>query len=791
MSTDAIAVERGDREEESMREQRNAVAGPGALSIKAWFGTIARKFPPDEIHLFTSEMKYLFGSKPKRRRQEGEDRFPTGKSIFEVVDEKIAGLIAKEIERVLNGETVSFEVEYKGRRYLSHAVSLYNPNDSETYVLVHATDVTELKDLEYKPAGRRVADPLRPATVLKEPAQNWRALYEVIPFPIFLIEGDGKIVFANRGFRNLLGYGEAEISTLGLQEVAAGLDLDAWKKKLSERGPSGSFVSNVDLRHVSGILVGGEIEFAPTGPDPQDLICACVSAIGQEYGVYGDLGRSDEMFRLISENVPDLITVIDFSRRHVYLNPSYKSIVSNPETLLGNEALDLVHPDDREKVKVVLREGLSSGVEQRIEFRMLSSDGSIRFVEARGKATLDSAGDMKNAVIVGRDVTERRKLEDQYFRNQRIESLGTLAGGISHDLNNVLTPVILGVEALKRVQMEERGRAILNSIGSSLGRGRDIVKQVLTFARGVEGGMMLIQTRHIIKEAGSLIKETFPKSIAIVENVPKSLWLVNGDATRIDQLVMNLVVNARDAMPDGGILYVSAEDTMIDEQYAAMQPAAKPGPYVRITVQDTGVGMAKGVRDHIFEPFFTTKESGKGTGLGLSIVHTIVKNHSGFVSVESEPGKGTTFNVFLPAIETQDLERPEETDTKLLAGHGELLLVVDDEVSVCQITKQTLEAFGYRALTASDGTEAVALFAEKKNEVSLVLMDIAMPIMDGPRTMRAIRKLKPGVKIIASSGIVPEGQLNIEDIAAPNEYLSKPYTSDRLLRTIRSVLEAL
>ncbi len=774
-----------------MREQVNVTAGPGALSTKAWFGSIARRFPPDELHLFTKEMKYLFGSKPKRSRAEKGNRFPAGKSIFDVVDAEIAALIAKNIERVLKGDTVSFEVEYKGKRFLSHAVSLYNPHDAETYVLVHATDVTELKDLEYRPAGREAADQPMSASALKDPTENWRTLFEVIPFPTLLVEGDGKIISANRRFRSLLGYGEEEIHTLGLSEITAGLDLEDWKKKLGARSTFGSFVMKVDLKHVSGILVSGEIEFAATGPNVHDAVCASVRAVEHEYRAERDFGSSDEMFRLISENVPDLITVIDFAKRHVYLNPSYNNIIGSREKLLGNEALGLVHPDDREKVKVVLREGLSSGMEQRIEFRLLTSDGGIRFVEARGKASRDAAGNMTKGIIVGRDVTERRKLEDQYFRNQRIESLGTLAGGISHDLNNVLTPVILGVEALKRVQMEERGRAILNSIGSSLGRGRDIVKQVLTFARGVEGGMMLIQIRHIIKEAVSLIKETFPKSIAIVENVPKALWLVNGDATRIDQLVMNLVVNARDAMPEGGILYVSAEDTMIDEQYAAMQPLAKPGPYVRITVQDTGVGMSKEVRDHIFEPFYTTKESGKGTGLGLSIVHTIVKNHGGFVTVESEPGKGTTFNVFLPAVESQDLERPEETDSKSLAGHGELLLVVDDEVSVCQITKQTLEAFGYRAITASDGTEAVALFAEKKNQILLVLMDIAMPIMDGPRTMRAIRKLNPGVKIIASSGIVPEGQLKIEDMAAPNEYLPKPYTSDRLLRTIRSVLESI
>lgn len=237
-------------------------------------------------------------------------------------------------------------------------------------------------------------------------------------------------------------------------------------------------------------------------------------------------------------------------------------------------------------------------------------------------------------------------------------------------------------------------------------------------------------------------------------------------------------------------MYISGDNVLIDEQFAVMKPEAKPGPYVQLTIQDTGLGMSPDVKERAFEPFYTTKETGKGTGLGLSIVHTIVKGHGGFVVMESEPGKGTTFQVYFPAVEVSEEDRRGEDDEKPLAGNGELLLVVDDEVSVCQITKQTLEAFGYQVLTATDGTEAVAVFAEHRQSIALVIMDIAMPIMDGPRTIRALKKLKPDIRIIASSGIVLEDHLNLEPALAPNAFLQKPYTSGRLLHTIGTVLRA-
>lgn len=775
-----------------MRDADGKTSRQELSALKAWFSTIARYFPAGELHLFSRDLKYLFSTHSKRRKRGDIKPFPANKSVVDIVDKKTAALILSNLDRVLEGETVSFEAEYEGRRFLTHAVPMFNPADRETYVLLHSTNVTGMKDIQHgsPPAGitgdKRA--PLRQKSQSAGREKRGEAYYDLIPFPMFFTDTDGRILSMNKAFCDATGYTEDEVRRLTLHDLEPGFTKVVWEENLSEIRKAGRLTRRAVLKSKDGLTVSGEMDLSLVMKDSKHLVHGSFRKMAERLPEEG-IWQSEEKFRLISENVPDLIAVLDVRGRHVYVNPSYKSIISDPDTLLGKEVFEIVHPDDRERVKRALNEGLDSGLDQRIEFRLVAPDGSVRFVEARGKAVRDDNGVLRNAVIVSRDITEKRTVEEQYFRNQRIESLGTLASGISHDLNNVLTPVILGVEALKRIQMDERGLAILKSISSSLMRGRDIVKQVLTFARGVEGGTMLIQPRHIVKEAVSLMKETFPKSIAIVENIPKALWLINGDATRINQLVMNLGVNARDAMPDGGILYISADNIMIDEQFAVMKPGAKPGPYVLLTVQDTGIGMSREVKEHIFEPFFTTREVGKGTGLGLSIVHSIAKSHGGFITVESEIGKSTTFKVYLPAIETSEMEKPGQPDVQMLSGHGELLMVVDDEVSVCQITRQTLEAFGYRVLTATDGTEAVALFAEKRNDVSLVIMDIAMPVMDGPRTIRALRKLNPDVKVIASSGIVIEDHLNLEDAAAPNAFLPKPYTADKLLQVVHSALK--
>jgi len=304
----------------------------------------------------------------------------------------------------------------------------------------------------------------------------------------------------------------------------------------------------------------------------------------------------------------------------------------------------------------------------------------------------------------------------------------------------------------------------------------------------MEGERIEIQPKHLLKDLESIIKDTFPKNIQLQFSVPKTLRTILGDPTQVHQILMNLCVNARDAMPNGGNLTIGVENCEFDEHYAAMNQQAKAGQYVKISVMDSGMGIPPAIMDKIFEPFFTTKELNKGTGLGLSTVVAIVKSHEGMINVYSEPGKGTTFKVYLPAtVSSSEVLRTQRVSSP--RGKGETVLVVDDEASILTITSRTLQAFGYQTLTAVDGAEAVAIYAEQKNKISVVLTDMMMPIMDGASTIRALMRVNPAVKIVAASGLNTNVDVAKMSGTGVKHFLTKPYTAGTLLKTLRTVLD--
>jgi PAS domain S-box-containing protein len=424
------------------------------------------------------------------------------------------------------------------------------------------------------------------------------------------------------------------------------------------------------------------------------------------------------------------------------------------------------------------------------ELQHLTKERGEITIEARWTLIRDNEGQPKSILAINTDITEKKKIEAQFMRAQRMESIGTLAGGIAHDLNNILAPIMMSIDILKSMSENPQAMKILETIEISAKRGADIVRQVLSFARGLEGERVEIQPKHLLKDLENIIKDTFPKDIQLRFSIPNDIWTILGDPTQIHQILLNLSVNARDAMPNGGSLTVGVENFVLDEQYAAMNIQAKPGRYVTITVSDSGTGIPQNLLEKIFEPFFTTKELNKGTGLGLSTVMAIVKSHGGIINVYSEPGKGTSFNVYLPAIETSSEMRHDAAElVSLPRGNGEMVLVVDDEASILTITSQTLQAFGYRILTAKDGAEAVAVYAVHKNDIAVVLTDMMMPIMDGPATIHALIRINPSVKIVAASGLNANGNAAKMTEAGVKHFLTKPYTAGTLLKTMRAILD--
>jgi CheY-like chemotaxis protein len=369
-----------------------------------------------------------------------------------------------------------------------------------------------------------------------------------------------------------------------------------------------------------------------------------------------------------------------------------------------------------------------------------------------------------------------------------LESIGTLASGIAHDLNNILGPILMGAQMLQLKPQDKQSRRLLTVMQTNAERGAEMIKQVLSFAKGIGGERVTIQPKHLIREIVRIMEETFPRSIQVTQRLSEDLWTISGDATQLQQVLMNLCLNARDAMPRGGALTVEAENRALDELYAGMLKGASSGNYVVVTITDTGHGIPPEIIDRIFDPFFTTKELGQGTGLGLATVQGIVTGHGGFITVESLPGRGTKFEIYLPAHEAAGPKQVEERYPAILSGNGELILVIDDEAAVREMAGRILETFGYRVMSADNGATALAIFAGHKDEISVVITDMMMPVMDGLKTIRALQKLNPQVSVIASSGLTesaPEAEL--EQLGV-RRFLVKPYNAVALLKTVAEAI---
>ncbi|MCI0536220.1 MAG: response regulator [Verrucomicrobiales bacterium] len=501
--------------------------------------------------------------------------------------------------------------------------------------------------------------------------------------------------------------------------------------------------------------------------------------------------RAEEQIReqaALLDKAQDAILVRDLKNHIQFWNKSAESLYGwSKAEALNRDAHQLLYKPEQvaqaaKSWEEVLRKGDWAG-----ELQQITRSGKPLVVHSRWSLVRDSGGEPKSVLVINTDITERKKLEVQLLRSQRMESIGTLAGGIAHDLNNALTPILISVGMLRTEASDPAMQRMLSTVENSAERAAGMVKQVLTFARGVEGERVPVQPKHLIREMEKIAEETFLKQVKIATDIPKDLQTIVGDATQLHQILLNLCVNARDAMPNGGTLTMSARNVVLDQNYSRLHLDAKPGTYVMISVSDTGTGIPAEVRDKIFEPFFTTKELGKGTGLGLSTVLAIVKSHGGFVNLYTEVGKGTKFEIFFPAheaTEVQTVERP----TDLPTGQGELVLLVDDEVALRELIKNILEACGYRVMIANDGNDALIQYGRHKDQIALVLTDMMMPFMDGPALIRALRRVDPKAKIIAATGLATDSKMVEAKVLGVNGFIAKPYTAEKLLTMLHEVL---
>lgn len=493
----------------------------------------------------------------------------------------------------------------------------------------------------------------------------------------------------------------------------------------------------------------------------------------------------EELFRLIAENATDLIAVLDLDGRRLYNSPSYASILGDPAALRGTDSFREIHPDDRERIREAFRRTVETGIGERAEYRFIGSGGKVWTIESQGNLVRDAEGKPEKVVVVSRDITERKMLEEELRQSQKMESLGTLAAGIAHDFNNILG-IIMGHFSLIRKKIGERSdlQANADAIMTAVDRGSDLVRQIMTYARNTSASFETLTADEVIHELISLLKGTFPKTVTFDLELEQPPTTISADRTQLHQALLNLCVNARDAMPSGGRITIGTQ--RVRSETISGRPAGTPGRwYLRIRVSDTGTGIDDITLPHIFEPFFTTKGRESGTGLGLSVVYGIVKAHEGSIDVKSQLGVGTTFSIDLPLSEAASVPPSAVADeSPNPVGGTHTILLVEDEQPMRELLGEIFEGAGYRVLTARDGLEAVRMFQARAAEISAVVSDYGLPGLDGMGMFLKMRQVKRHVLVLFTSGFLHPDLMHELYALGVADIIQKPFDPNAVLQKV-------
>lgn len=488
----------------------------------------------------------------------------------------------------------------------------------------------------------------------------------------------------------------------------------------------------------------------------------------------------------------EAIFITDLHHRVIYWNAGATRLFGWPsDQIMGRIAEEMLEPTATAGLLSAREETFAQG-EWSGELRMRNRGGDTLVVDSRQSLIRDDAGNPKARLSINSDITDKKRLEEQFLRAQRMENIGLLAAGISHDLNNMLAPILLAAPMLREHVHDAGALSLLATLEKSAERGANLVRQILAFAHGASGEQRLVQVKHLLRDISAVIEGTFPKSIQLEDFIPSDLWPIKGNPTQIHQVLLNLCVNARDAMPNGGTLRLRAENRVLDASAASAIDGARAGAFLVLHVEDTGTGIPPEVLRDMWEPFFTTKEVGKGTGLGLSTVRGIIENHSGFVQVTTSVGHGSAFRIFLPAAEGGPADALATPRRPSPPGKGELILVVDDEQHIREMTLTMLTRNGYRVILAKDGAEAAVVFAQRAADIRLVITDLHMPNLDGAMLGRALRRINPSVRMLVVSGM--SSALGNRPDYRPDEFadafLQKPFRPDALLAKVHALLQS-
>ena len=503
------------------------------------------------------------------------------------------------------------------------------------------------------------------------------------------------------------------------------------------------------------------------------------------------LREREEYFKSLIEQAMDIIAVLDADGAVRYASPSVLPLLGyGAEELVGQHIFDLVHPDDIGPALRVFAEGVATGQGDRLlGLQVRHKDGTYRSLEAIGRYLLDDPV-VRGVVINARDVTERRSLERQLLQAQKMEAVGRLAGGIAHDFNNVLTAIFGYADLLtEEFPAGSPARQDLEEIRKAATRASALTRQLLAFSRQQVLAPVVLSVNDLVDDVGKMLRRLVGEDVELRLILARDAGNVRADSGQLQQVIMNLVVNARDAMPTGGKLVIETADAELTEQYAEMHQAVIPGRYVMLAVSDTGVGMDAQTKARIFEPFFTTKEKGKGTGLGLSTVYGIVKQSGGYVWVYSEPGHGTTFKLYLPRVDAPAEPQAPPRETATLTGTETILLAEDDEI-LRPLTKGLLTKLGYTVLDAKSAEQALAVAGARQGPIHLLVADVVMPGASGRELARRLAQSRPETRVLYVSGYTDDAIVHHGMLEPGLKFLQKPFTPAALARKVREVLDA-
>jgi PAS domain S-box-containing protein len=773
MKENTFAGARGTLIDITDRKHAEASLRESEDNLKSFFHTI-----PEKVFLMKLDGSILTANEPFATGLGKSAEEIIGDCVYDYLDPSVATRRkAWTNEVVRSGKPLRFEDERQNSILVHNIYPILNPEGAVDRLAVYAKDVTEARQSKL---------------ALKKSEERWSRISSLtsdIAYSCRKSDDTGYSIDWMVGATDrILGYSVDEIKALRCwRNLVVEEDLPVFDSHVTGLSPGMSASCELRLLHRDGNVVWLS----------SLAQCVCESGSSNTPCLYGGLVNiserksSEEALRASEARYRQLADItfegIIFHDQGVLLQANdqfFQMFGYEPDELLGTQILEKTLSP--ESVKTVKTHIAARSTESYLAMG-LRKDGSTFPIEIRARMREIEGKKIRATAI--RDLTMLKSLETQLIQAQKMEAVGTLAGGFAHDFNNKLQVIAGYVELiLCNEELPENLKHDMDAIGQAVHASAELIREMMVFSRKTSVNLAPLNLNKLVTQLRSMLVPVMPKMITVDLVLAEDLWPINAAPNQIDQILMNLSVNARDAMPEGGKLTIQTQNTILDEEYCRYHPNTKPGRYVLLSVTDTGSGMDAGTVKRIFEPFFTTKEEGKGTGLGLSVVYGIVEKHGGNIICDSDPSVGTTFKIFLPTTEeVTEEEHSEKTEPP--KGQGETILLVDDEPNLVNIVSRQLVSANYRVIKASNGNEALNLYEEHREQISLVILDLLMPEMDGRRCLDALHDIDPNVRVLVATGHTTPGMLGELEQAGVQGFIRKPFETSQLLEEIRKIID--